>query len=86
MQITMEVLFGIALAIGVPLLGGILTILFQIKNSLGSFTKTLEKAERSLDHNRNEHTKMIGLIESLEKSMNQRMDSIEERIKEEQKE
>ena len=81
MQITIETMFGIALAHGVPLIGTICVTLLKILGSISSFSKTLEKAERSLDHNRNEHTKMINLIESLEKTLNQRIELLEERLK-----
>lgn len=65
MQITVELLLGVGLALCVPLLGVICTCLLKIQSMLSRYTSTMEKVERSLDHNRNEHTKIIGLIEEL---------------------
>ena len=84
MNINMELLTSIGLALAIPLLGAIVLTLWQIRSSISGFTKTLDKAERSLDHNRDEHTKLIGLIESLEKSVTQRIELLEERLKKEE--
>lgn len=84
MNITIEALFGIAIALGVPLLGTICTVLWSIKSTIDGFNKTLEKAEKSLDHNRDEHTKLIALINSMEKSLTARIDLLEERIRHEE--
>ena len=81
MQVTTETLLAVGLGIIIPLLGVVASALFQIKATLSSFNSTLQKAERSLDHNRNEHTKIINLIEALETRFNDRIELLEERIK-----
>ena len=83
MQVTTETLLTIGLGIIIPLLGVVASALYSIKATLNSFNSTLKKAERSLDHNRNEHTKIINLIEALEKRFNDRIELLEERIKHE---
>ena len=81
MNITIELLLTISLAIIIPLLGAIVLALWQIKTTLSNFSKILEKAERSLDHNRDEHTKLISMLSSIEKSITGRIELLEERIK-----
>ena len=80
-NISIELLISIALAIIIPLLGAIVAALWQIKATLNTFASTLAKAERSLDHNRDEHTKLIALVTNTEKSLTQRIELLEERIK-----
>ena len=88
MQLSIEILVGISLAVIVPLLGVIATCLIYVVHTLKSFNETLKKVDRSLDHNRNEHTKMIasinGLIETMKaghQSIEDRIDLLEERIR-----
>ena len=80
MNLSVELLLGIGLAIIVPLLGIVATCLIFIVHTLRSFNNTLNKVDRSLDHNRNEHTKMLSSIEGLLESMKAGHESIEDRI------
>ena len=64
MQVSIELLLGIGLALGVPLLAGIAAMLWQIRATLNNFTQTIDKA-----------------MDSMEKTLHQRIDLLEERIR-----
>ena len=81
MDLSVELLLGIGLAVCVPLLSVIATCLIFIAHTLRGFDATLKKVDRSLDHNRNEHTKMLASIDALHESIEGRIDLLEERIK-----
>lgn len=68
MNISVEVLLSIGLALTIPLLGIVAACLMQMRADMKAMTKTLEsftalfgKIDSSLDHNRNEHTQMMAI-------------------------
>lgn len=87
MNVSVELILSIALALTLPLLGAIAAFLFQIKSDMKSmsetmerFAQTFEKVDKSLDHNRNEHTQLVALCEAILESNNHSQKHIEDKI------
>ena len=68
MNVSVELLLGIGLAVTIPLLGVVATCLFLMKSDMKQMNETLKSfniffddIRKSLDHNRNEHTQMMAI-------------------------
>ena len=87
MNVPMELVLSIGLAITIPLLGVVAACLFVMKSELKTLTKTIESfheffedIRKSLDHNRNEHTQMIALTNATLKEISDSKQDVIERI------
>ena len=87
MNISVEWLIGISLAVVIPLLGFICKYLFDIKSALdslastiGAFAPIFEKIDRSLEDNRNEHTQLMAVTNAVLKEVADSKDDVVERI------
>ena len=87
MQLSVELLLGIGLAVTVPLLGVVAGCMFVMKSELKalseavkSFKSFFENINKSLDHNRNEHTQMMAVSNAVLKEVADSKQDLFERI------
>lgn len=87
MQLSVELLLGIGLAVTIPLLGVVATCLFMMKSDMKQMNETLKSyhtffddIRKSLDHNRNEHTQMMAISNAILKEHTDSKQDVIERI------
>lgn len=87
MQLSIETLLGIGLALTLPLLGVVAGCLYTMRSDMKALTKTVESfheffesIRRSLDHNRNEHTQMMAMSNAILKETADNKQDVIDRI------
>lgn len=86
-NLSVELLLGIGLAVTVPLLGVVAGCMFVMKSelktlseSVKSFQSFFDDIKKSLDHNRNEHTQLMAVSNALLKEVADSRQDMFERI------
>ena len=87
MQISVELLLGIGLALTLPLLGVVAGCLYAMRADMKALTKTVdsfksffESIQSSLGHNRDEHTQMMAISQAVLKEVADSKQDVVERI------
>lgn len=87
MQISVELLLGIGLALTLPLLGVVAGCLYTMRADMKALTKTVESfhaffesIRKSLDHNRDEHTQMMAVSNAILKEVADNKQDVMDRI------
>ena len=87
MNVSVELLLGIGLAVTIPLLGVVATCLFMMKSDMKQMNETLksfntffEDIRSSLNHNRNEHTQMMAISNAILKELADSKQDVMDRI------
>ena len=87
MNISVELLLGIGLAVTIPLLGVVATCLFLMKSDMKQMNETLKSfnsffsdIRSSLNHNRNEHTQMMAIGNAILKELADNKEDVIARI------
>ena len=87
MNVSVELILSIGLALTLPLLGVVAGCLFVMKSNMKTLTETVESfqaffasIQSSLGHNRDEHTQMMAMSQAILKEIENSKDDVVERI------
>ena len=87
MNISIETLLGIGLALTLPLLGVVAGCLYTMRSDMKSLTRTVESfhtffesIRSSLNHNRDEHTQMMAISNATLKEVSDSKQDLIDRI------